>query len=127
MYTESVRFRAFTCVLTLLVATAPVIGVICELDCDAPKAARQTCHEPVVTRDAMIVRAAGHACRHQPGPTEATVTNASARDFGTSSIATFLPIRAFLAGRDQIRPNTVHGPPGSRPRGATSLTLVLRI
>jgi hypothetical protein len=120
-----VRRRAFTLVLTLLIAAAPVVGLICELDCDAPRGTGQTCHTGA--RDVVSLRNSGHECRRQHDPTEATVTNASTGNFGTSSIAAFLAIGPSVVATGQSRPACVHGPPGSSARSVTSLNTILRI
>jgi hypothetical protein len=127
MYTGIVKRRAFTLVLTLVVAATPVVGVICEIDCDAPRGTQQTCHEPAGAREVVSLRNSGHECRRQHDPTEATVANASAGNLGTSSIAAFLPIGPSVVATDQSRPACVHGPPGSSARTVTSLNTILRI
>jgi hypothetical protein len=122
-----VRRRAFTLVFTLVVAAAPIFGVICEIDCDAPRGIRQTCHKPAGARDVVSLRNSGHECRRQHDPTVATVTNASAGNIGISSVAAFLPIGPSVVATDQSRQACVHGPPGSNARGVTSLNTILRI
>ena len=112
-----VRLRFFTLVLALLVAATPVIGVVCEMDCDRPTAASPRCHQSNVPHDGVTLRDVPHACHHDhTSGRPAFLTSASGRDaVGTSFgalTATLVP--AILAETHAAACGALHGPPGRR-------------
>ena len=127
MYTETVKLRAAALTLALLVAAAPVLVVVCELDCDAPKTATQSCHKLAATQASVNLRDASHDCHQRHSAPDATMTSANARDFSTGSFVALVPTPTpFVFGTDELGAAT-HGPPGLSPHLSTPLTTVLRI
>src|SRR5512138_2772330 len=61
MYTwRVVKFRLFGSVMALLVAVTPVLGFVCQMDCDRPL--KPTCHETTVSFDGPTIVGVDHAC-----------------------------------------------------------------
>jgi len=131
MYTgRTVRQWSFTLALALLVAVTPVIGVVCELDCDTPPAKSAPCHDASVPRDGSAVRGTSHGCDHDHMEgSPALLTNRSGRDSVVVSAAAppLMLVRAFLPEPQMTALPAMHGPPGSSARSTTSLTTALRI
>ena len=130
MYTkEVVRLRSFALVLALLLAVGPVIGVVCELDCDQPPAKSSPCHN-AAAREGATMRATTHACGHAhvAGP-RALLTGTNSRDQLVTSIAvmSLCVMRASLPEPGKGTVVALHGPPGLNSGSTASLATVLRI
>jgi hypothetical protein len=130
MYTgRVVRLRSFALVLLLQFAATPVIGLVCEMDCDQPPAA-PACHESTIPYDGSTVRGGQHPCDHDHTTgSPALLAGASARDsLGTFS-AVLVPAFAYASAPDaRVANAAVHGPPGLSGRTRTSSRItVLRI
>jgi hypothetical protein len=132
MYTGTVvaaRFFAF--VLALLLAATPVLGVVCEMDCDQPPAtsSESECHKSAVSPGGPTVRGAQHGCDHDHttgGP--ALLASASARDSVAHFVAIQLPALAQVSAPDaRVAILAMHGPPGLSGRNTSSTITVLRI
>src|SRR5687767_15398471 len=89
LYTgKVVKIRCFALVLALLSIASPVLGLVCQMDCDQPPAAA-TCHESNGSPHGPTVRAAHHACDHDhTSGSPALLTAASPRD----SLRTFIAV-----------------------------------
>jgi len=122
-----VRLRSSAFVLALLLAATPVLGVICELDCDPPAAASE-CHEPTTSKG-PTVRGAQHCDHLHTTGSPALLSKPSARD----SVFTFAaaPVAALSHSLVSAARSTMtvrRGPPGLSGRSRTSLSsTVLRI
>ena len=57
------RFRFFALALALLVAAAPVVGVVCAMDCDQPPATFLPCHDAAAPHGGIALSNAPHAVR----------------------------------------------------------------
>jgi len=129
MYTGSVvRVRAIALVLGLFLGVAPVIRVICEMDCDQPLTASH-CHESTGSPGGPTVRGAEHACDHDHTPGgPALLTSASARDLVTTLIALPLATLAHASVTDaRMAILAVHGPPGLSGRSTSFQSTILRV
>ena len=130
MYTGIVRLRSFALALALLVAAAPVIGIVCAMDCDQPPAVSFTCHDANVPHAGMTLRNAPHACDHDHGgASPALVTSSSARDSaGISVAASASPfVIAILPEANAATAGATHDPPGLSARRPSFHITVLRI
>jgi metal-dependent amidase/aminoacylase/carboxypeptidase family protein len=130
MYTgRVVRLRSFALVLLLQFAATPVIGLVCEMDCDQPPAA-PACHESTAPPDGPTVRGARHACDHDHTTSSlALLAAATARDSHGTFSAVSVPAFAYASAPDaRVAIAAVHGPPGLSGRTSTSSRItVLRI
>ncbi len=131
MYTGgAVRLRSFALVLAFLVAAAPVIDAVCQMDCGRPPAASSPCHEAGAPQDGPSLRGAPHACDHRhTGGSPARVTSAADRD----EVGILLAVpSATLAYASVPEARTaacaaMHGPPGLGARSVSSRLTALRI
>ena len=130
MYTgEVVRLRSFALVLALVIAAAPAMSVVCEVDCVQPPAASIACHDASGPGDAITLRAT-HACDHDhTGGSPALLTSATGRDSVGASFATapLTLVEARVPDAPMATAAAMHGPPGLNSRSTLSLTTVLRI
>jgi hypothetical protein len=129
MYTGAVvRFRSFASVLALLVTAMPVLGVVCEMDCNQPPATA-ACHTSAASSDGPTVRRAPHGCDHDHTTgTPALLTGASARDSVGNVIA--VPVATLTHAsvtNARVALLAMHGPPGLAGRSTSSPITVLRI
>lgn len=130
MYTGSVvKVRVFAFVLALAFAATPLLGVVCQMDCDQPVKSL-ICHEST-TSDGARVRSANHPCDHDHmGGSPALVTGAAgARDSietGRVSVAVSALVHATVPDV-RTAMTDMHGPPGISGRSVSSRTSVLRI
>jgi hypothetical protein len=122
-----VRVRCLALVLLLTVAVVPVIGVICELDCDKP-ATRSACHGAAAGERATL-RGNVHGCGqgHLAGA-PARLAGASSRAHEVAPdalpllcVPTVSPVPGLPAAL------TLHGPPGLDSRNTNAIPTVLRI
>jgi hypothetical protein len=130
VYTRTVRFRAVAFVIALFFGLSPVVGAICELDCDdsQPKQTQQDCHRTPGSTDGTSVRDGGHACGHRHNDVPAFVAGPNARDVTSLSVAV-LPaatLHSVAPAREGSRSPLTHGPPGSTAR-ITAFSTILRI
>ena len=114
--------------MTFVVAAAPVLATICEIDCDAPKAAAtESCHAHAAAADGASVRDAARECRTQHAPSDAIVTKARALDVTAIALDAFITADIFAPDLVTRRSEAFHGPPGSVARSSTAFNTVLRI
>ena len=130
MYTGTVvAARSFAFVLALLLTATPVLGVVCEMDCDQPLASSSECHKSAVSPGGPTVRGAQHGCDHDhttSGP--ALLASASARNSVAHFVAIQLPTLAHVSAPDaRVAILAMHGPPGLSGRNTSSTITVLRI
>ena len=129
MYTgRVVRLRSAALVLTLVFVATPLLGVVCEMDCDQPPAA-SGCHETTVP-GGPGVRAAQHACGHDHTiGSPALLAGTSARDSIAACFDVAVPTFAHTSNCDASVAGTsaMHGPPGLSARSTSSRTTILRI
>ena len=132
MYTgKSVRLRSFALVLALAVAATPVISVLCEMECDQPRAGSASpCHEASVPDDDTTVRGVPHACDHDhTDGNPALLNSATGRDSAAASLAAAPPplVHALVDEARVAAAAAMHGPPGLSGRIPSSHITVLRI
>jgi len=131
MYTGSVVIvRCSALMLALLFAATPMLGIVCEMDCDRPAAPSSACHEAAAPQDGASLRGAPHACdSDHAGSRPARLTSTNGRD----SVGP-----AFDAGRPAVAHGyfretwtapaaLMHDPPGLTARSTSSHLIVLRI
>jgi hypothetical protein len=130
MYTGLVALRSIALVVALLVGVTPVIGAICQLDCDRPKAqsTKPACHSTSGASDGASMRDVAHPCGHRHDGLVAFVAGSSAREVGMSiaplAVTSVPNLMTALQGACVFM---THSPPGLIARTATSLNTVLRI
>jgi hypothetical protein len=127
MYTRNVNVRALAFVVALCLGLSPIIGAVCELDCDAPQARQMTqeCHAASELSHGTTVRAAAHACGHQHADIRAFVAGPNARETALASSSAVTPHFVVAARQASLVP-LMHGPPSSTIR-TNALSTVLRI
>ena len=125
------RHRYGPFLLTLLVASAPVSRVVCELVCPRPLVASvSTCHDGAAVRDATAMRSQSHACGETHVDSLPAILSA---DNGRAQAEPFTMLLSWLQAGPAPVPApilsalTAHGPPGSVALGPNSLTTILRI
>jgi hypothetical protein len=121
--------RSVALVLALVVAVAPAISLMCDMDCVPPPAASTACHNASGPSDAIAVGAT-HTCDHDHrAGSPALLTGATGRDsVGASYAAALLTLEESLVPEAPVATAAaVHGPPGLNSPRTTSLTTVLRI
>lgn len=132
MYTGSVvRPRLFAFVLALLIAVTPVLGIVCQMDCEQPPKA-VACHESEKSSDGPTLQTLHHPCGHDhTGGSPALMAGAAGvRElvgvaFVSVSIAALLHV---AAADDRVSVAAdMHGPPDPSGRRVSSRTTVLRI
>jgi hypothetical protein len=132
MYTgRAVRLRSFALVLALLVAATPVIGVLCEMECDQPRAGSSSpCHEGGDPDNGTTFRGVPHVCDHDhTGGSPALLTSATGRDSVGASVAAPPPtlLHGLVREAGMAAAAAMHGPPGLGSRSTSSQLTVLRI
>jgi hypothetical protein len=122
-----VTLRSVALGLALLLAAAPVFGVVCEMGC-APTAP-SACHMVNVLDRGITLRGALHACVHNhTAGSPALLASASGRDPVGASVAVPLPARPYVSiAEDGGTGTAIHGPPGLNERTPSSGITVLRI
>jgi hypothetical protein len=130
MYTRTVNVRVAAFVIAMTFGVSPVVGPMCELNCDASQATqtKRDCHGGSESSDDTTIRAFGHACGHHHDDVRAFVTGANARDVaGVSGAALTAAAPPVIVAAPQVLVvRLMHGPPGSTAR-ITALSTVLRI
>lgn len=129
MYTgKVVMARSFAFVLALFLTATPVLGVVCEMDCDQPAASAE-CHTSAASPVGPIVRAAQHGCDHDHSTgSPAVLASAIARDSGVNFVAIPVPTLAHVSVTDaRVATLAMHEPPGLSGRSTSSHNTVLRI
>jgi hypothetical protein len=124
-----VRLRSFALVVALFVGATPVIGVVCELECEPP-ATSSGCHESSAPHDEAAVRSAQHPCDQDHTTDEpALLKSASGRDSAGASVAVSMSLlpHASVSETRTATAAAMHGPPGLSGRRTPSRTIVLRI
>ena len=128
MYTwRVVKFRLFGFVMALLVAVTPVLGFVCQMDCDRPL--KPTCHETMGSFGGPTIGAVHHACDHDhTGARAALVGSTGTREAVGPGFVSIAPTAFGQATVPDIAAMfDMHGPPGSSARSVSSRTTVLRI
>jgi hypothetical protein len=128
MYTGSVKLRLLALMLALAVTATPVIGSVCQLDCQQPKPVSTRCHDAAVPDDGTTFRDAPHRCdRDHVGGSAALLTGVIGRNVVTGAFAAVPSplIRVLKAEPHAATREGNHAPPG--PPGSTSAFTVLRI
>ena len=131
MYTgKVVRFRVFALVVTLLVAATPVLGVLCQMDCDEGRTTA-ACHQSTSSAGGPALRGVDHPCDHDHTVSTLGVASATnARDLVEGSLLSMTTLALNYAPAPELRAAAgadMHGPPGASGRSVSSLTSVLRI
>jgi hypothetical protein len=131
MYTgKAVRFRSFALVLALLLVATPVLGVVCEVECDQPPAASPPCHDATVPQDGTMLRGTAHACDHDHRDgSPALLTGALGRDAVGAAFEIVLPasVHTFFFVTRLATAAAMYGPPNLSGRSTSSHITVLRI
>ena len=130
MYTGTVVMaRSFAFVLALMLTATPVLGVVCEMDCDQPPATSSECHESTASPGGPTVRGAQHGCDHDHTTgSPALLASASGRDSIVNFVAIPVPTLAHASVTDaRVAILAIHGPPGLSGRSTSSHNTVLRI
>jgi hypothetical protein len=129
MYTgRVVRLRWFAFIVTLVLAATPVLGAVCQMDCDQVRAT-PPCHESASSPNGPIVRSAQHACNHDHSTgSPALLASVSARDLVGNFVAIPVPTlaHAFLPDAG-VTILAIHGPPGLSDRSTSFTITILRI
>jgi hypothetical protein len=123
-----VRLRSFAFVVALLLTSTPVVGAICEMDCDQVPA-NPPCHESARFPGGPAVRGAQHACNHDHSTeSPALLAGAGARDSVRAFVVLPLTTLAHALAPDaRVAILAMHGPPGLGGRSTPSATTILRI
>jgi hypothetical protein len=113
--------------MALLVAVTPVLGFVCQMDCDRPL--KPTCHETIASFDGPTIGAVHHACDHDhTGARAALVGSAGVREAVGPSFVSNAPTPFGQVAVPGIAAMfDMHGPPGPSARSVSSRTTVLRI
>jgi hypothetical protein len=129
MYTRTVRLRSFAFVLALLLTATPLLGVVCEMDCDQPPATSSECHKSTASPGGPTVGGTQHRCDHDHTTgSPALLASTNARDSVGSVIAIQVPTLAHVSVTDARVPIlAMHGPPGLSGRNTFFRITVLRI
>jgi hypothetical protein len=122
-----VRLRWFAFIVTLVLAATPVLGAVCQMDCDQVRAT-PPCHESASSPNGPIVRGAKHACNHDHSTgSPALLASVSARD-SVASFASPVPILAHAFVPDAgVTILAMQGPPGLSDRSTSFTITILRI
>jgi hypothetical protein len=125
MYTGVVRLRCFAFVLALLPAATPVLGIVCQMDCQP--AATSACHK-AGPHEGPTANAA-HRCEHDhTAGDSAVLTTASARPSAGPFVGITVATLAHTSLADtRMALFSMHGPPGPISGSSPSHTTVLRI
>jgi len=127
MYTDVVvKVRLFAFAQALLFAATPVLGVVCQMDCDQQSA--PACHHSMSSSGGSMVRGT-HVCDHDHGGSSpALQTGTLARDSFGAVVGISVPMVGHAVPADG-RPTfaSTHGPPRPHSLSTSSLTTVLRI
>jgi hypothetical protein len=129
MYTGKVVIaRSSAFVLALLLTAMPVLGVVCEMDCDQPPAAPSECHKSTASPGGSTVRGAQHGCDHDHTTgSPALLASASGRH-SIVNVAISVPALVHASVTDaRVAIPAMHGPPGLSGRSTSSHNTVLRI
>jgi hypothetical protein len=129
MYTgRVVRLRFFAFIVAVSMATTPVLGVICEMDCEKLPAP-PTCHVSANSPDGPSLRSGPHACNHDHSmDSAAVVASAVARNSVGTYVAVPIATTALAAvAVARVAILAMHGPPGLTGRSVSSRLTVLRI
>jgi hypothetical protein len=123
-----VKFRWCAFVLALLLTATPVLGMVCQMDCDQPPAT-SACHKSAASPEGPAVRNAGHPCGHDhTSGKPAVLTTSNARDCAVTIVALTATIVGHTSSADARLPAaSMHGPPGLSGRTTVSRIPVLRI
>jgi hypothetical protein len=118
----------FAFIVAVSMAVTPVLGVVCEMDCEK-RPASPTCHLSPSSPDGPTVRSGPHACNHDHSMgSAAVVASAAARDSLGTDAAFPIATTALASVADARVANLVmHGPPGVTGRSVSSRLTVLRI
>ena len=129
MYTGVVvKVRGYAFVLAVVLTATPVLGMVCQMDCDQPPAA-SACHKSAASPEGPTLRGARHACDHDhTSGKPALLTSSNVRD----SAVTFVALRVAIPGHTsspdaRLAATSIHGPPGLSGRSTPSRIPVLRI
>jgi hypothetical protein len=127
VYWNVVRVRCVALVLLLTVAVVPVIGVVCELDCDKA-GARSACHGAAAGETAVL-RGNVHGCGHgHLAGAPALLARASSRAHEVWPDALPLLFVPTVSPAPELPAAlTLHGPPGLDSRNTNAIPTVLRI
>ena len=115
--------------LALLLTAMPVLGLVCEMDCDQQPTTSSECHESAASPGGPTVRGAQHGCDHDHTTgSPALLASAGARDSVAHFVATQLPTLAHVSAPDaRVAILAMHRPPGVSARSTSSTITVLRI
>ena len=130
LYTGAVvRVCSFAFVLALLVTAKPVLGVVCEMDCDQPPTTSSECHQSTGSPGGSTVRGGQHGCDHDhTAGSPALLANASVRDAVVNFVAIPVQTLAHVSVTDaRVALFAMHGPPGLSGRSTSSHNTALRI
>lgn len=129
MYTRTVRLRSFAFVLGLLLAATPVLGVVCQMDCDQLSAPPAECHKSSASPGGPTVQGAQHGCDHDhTAGSPALRASTNARDSVGNAIGISVSTLAQASVTDaRVASLSMHGPPGSSGRDTSFRITVLRI
>lgn len=131
MYTGPVvRVRLLAFIVTLVVAASPVLGLVCQMDCDQHQA-MGACHESATSSDRTSLQSADHPCDHDhaTGSLGVVTSVTSSRDavmLGHSSPLVSNPSPS-LSPEIHRALSDMHGPPDVTGRSVSSRTTILRI
>ena len=123
------RIRAFAFVVVLQFTVTPVLGMLCQMDCDQPPKAA-ACHETTASSDGATVRSAHHLCDHDHRASPALLASVAAIRDSVGSLFVPLSIAAVTDAAVVELPATLadmHGPPGLSGRSVSSRITILRI
>jgi hypothetical protein len=129
MYTGTVvKVRLFASPLAFLLAATPVLGVVCQMDCDQQAAAPACHHQSLAATEGPMLRST-HLCDHDhSGGSPALQAGTPARESsGTLVGISVPPVRPAAVADARLNVASTHGPPGSSSLSTSSLATVLRI
>src|SRR5262245_36184960 len=127
MYTHLVKFRLFAFAVALLLAATPVLGVVCQMDCDQQSAA-PPCHQSMSAPNGPMVRGT-HRCDHDhAGGSPAVQAGTTARDSLGALVDVSVPAVSHAVTAD-VRSTVAatYGQPGSTTLSPSFRTTVMRI
>jgi hypothetical protein len=129
MYTGGVRLRWFAFVVALIVAATPMVGALCAMDCNHPRAVTSHCHDVAPADESVTFRAVPHACNHDhTAMNPALLSGVSGRPLSAPlSGAAPMPSHWMVHALGSLRATPMDGPPGPIGYGTPFPIAVLRI
>ncbi len=131
MYTDNVvRVRLLALIVTVVVVVSPMLGVLCQIDCNRLQAI-PACHQSTTSSGTTNLRSAQHVCDHNHANDSLGVVTGPDSGRDTLALSQFSVALSTLSwgGVREIHgvPAGMHGPPGIIGRRVSSSIPILRV